>query len=171
MKKNEIARMRRRFPGNGAILLFLSVVLWLAPAAFAADHNDPNAINSIFFQTEANPADLYDLYGFPTDDSSGGEKVIIALTFASVPATGVFDPDLLYRILISPNPRAAPPMKDDAGVEAILKYFDAIKDKYLGNATEIFRLIVRDKRIRVGKSDPAIVCSRFAEQPDTQFLR
>ena len=50
--------MRRRFPRGGGILLFLSIVSLLGPAAFAADHNDPNAINSIFFQTEANPADL-----------------------------------------------------------------------------------------------------------------
>jgi hypothetical protein len=126
------------------------VLLALASIALAADHNDPNAINSIFGDIQANPADLYDLYGFPTDDTNGGEKVVIALTFASVPATGVFDPDLLYRILISPNPRAAPPMKDDAGVEAILKYFDAIKDKYLGlNPSEVRVTVGADNRAKV----------------------
>jgi hypothetical protein len=142
--------MRRRFPPGGAILLFLSVVALFAPAAFAADHNDPNAINSIFFQIEANPADLYDLYGFPSDDTAGGEKVVIALTFASVPAAGAFDPDLLYRILISPNPRVAPPMKNDAGLEAILKYFAAIKDKYLGlKPSEVRVTVGADNRARV----------------------
>jgi hypothetical protein len=128
-KKNEIALMRRRFPPGRGILLFVSIVSLLGPAAFAADHNDPNAINSIFFQIEANPADLYDLYGFPTD-APGQENVAIALTFASLPDTGVFDPDLLYRILISPNPRPAPPLKGHATLKALLSYFDAVTKKY-----------------------------------------
>ena len=121
------------FPRDRArfFLLLSLFLLWSRPI-FAADHNDPNAINSIFGDIEPNPADLYDLYGFPSDDTTGGEKVVVALTFASVPATGVFDPDLLYRILISPNPRVAPPLRSEVNLEAVLKYFDAIKDKYLG---------------------------------------
>jgi hypothetical protein len=50
-----------------------------------ADHNDPNAVNSIFSDIDVSAADLYDLFGFPSDDTTGGEKVVIALTFASVP--------------------------------------------------------------------------------------
>lgn len=142
------------------ILLFLAVMPILRSVGLAADHNDPNAINSIFAQIEANPADLYDLYGFPSDDTAGGEKVVIALTFASVPATGVFDPDLLYRILISPNPRVAPPMKEDAGVEAILKYFDAIKDKYLG-------LKPSEVRVTVGAENRAKI--EFLRFPGASF--
>jgi hypothetical protein len=61
----------------------------------AADHNDPNAINSIFADVSLSAADLYDMFGFPSDDKTGGEKVVVALTFAPVPATGVFDTDLL----------------------------------------------------------------------------
>jgi hypothetical protein len=118
---------------SGRAAIVLCYFCFLAPqTGFGADHNDPNAINSIFADIETNPADLYDLYGFPSDDTSSGEKVVIALTFASVPATGVFDPDLLYRVLICPNPRVAPPIKNDATLEAMLQYFDAIKDKYLG---------------------------------------
>ena len=37
-------------------------------------------------------ADLYDIFGFPSDDTDGGEKVVIALTFASVPEAGVLRP-------------------------------------------------------------------------------
>jgi Domain of unknown function (DUF4331) len=125
-------------------------LLALASIVLAADHNDPNAINSIFGDIQANPADLYDLYGFPTDDTNGGEKVVIALTFASVPATGVFDPDLLYRILISPNPRVAPPLKNEVNLEAVLKYFDAIKDKYLGlKPSEVRVTVGADNRAKV----------------------
>ena len=47
-----------------------------------ADHNDPNAVNSIFSDIDYSAADLYDLFGFPT---AGGANVLLALTFASVP--------------------------------------------------------------------------------------
>src|SRR5918999_266245 len=53
-----------------------------------ADHNDPNAVNSIFSDIDVSAADLYDLFGFPSDDTDGGEKVVIALTFASIPEAG-----------------------------------------------------------------------------------
>ncbi len=97
----------------------------------AADHNDPNAVNSIFSDIDVSAADLYDLFGWPSDDTSGGEKVVIALTFASVPKAGVLDPDMRYRIKLYANPRAAPPLKDDHSLEALLKYFEAVKEKYL----------------------------------------
>jgi hypothetical protein len=41
-----------------------------------ADHNDPNAVNSIFSDIDVSAADLYDIFGFPIDDSSGEEKVV-----------------------------------------------------------------------------------------------
>ena len=129
--------MRQLLPPGRAILRLLPVFLLLSPVSFAADHNDPNAINSIFSDIDANAADLYDLYGFPSDDVVGGEKVVVALTFASVPATGVFDPDVLYRILIAPNPRIAPPLKDDASLDGILKYFQAIK-VFIGGRDDAF---------------------------------
>lgn len=50
-----------------------------------ADHNDPNAINSIFSDIAVSAADLYDIFGFPNNGTTDGEKVVIALTFASVP--------------------------------------------------------------------------------------
>jgi len=56
-----------------------------------ADHNDPNAVNSIFSDIDVSAADLYDIFGFPSDGTSSDEKVVIALTFAAVPHTGVLD--------------------------------------------------------------------------------
>ena len=96
-----------------------------------ADHNDPNAVNSIFSDVDVSAADLYDLFGFPSDDISAGEKVVIALTFASVPQTGVFDTDMLYRILIHAGPRVVWPAEGDRSLGTLVKYFEAVKDKYL----------------------------------------
>src|SRR3989442_1321481 len=76
----------------GFLLSFLALSgLLLVGWALAADHNDPNAVNSIFSDVDVSAADLYDLFGFPSDDQAGGEKVVVALTFASVPRAGVFD--------------------------------------------------------------------------------
>ncbi|WP_232056631.1 hypothetical protein [Methylomonas rhizoryzae] len=103
----------------------------LAAPAWAADHNDPNAINSIFADIAPSPADLYDLFGFPSDDKSQGEQVVVALTFASVPKTGVFDTDLLYRIQFDPDPRASLAMGDEVGLGSLLKYAEAVGKKYI----------------------------------------
>ena len=96
-----------------------------------ADHNDPNAVNSIFSDIDVSAADVYDLFGFPSDDSDGGEKVVIALTFASVPETGVLDADLLYRLQIDAHGRLARAAEDQS-LEGLLHYFESVKDKYLG---------------------------------------
>jgi hypothetical protein len=112
--------------------LALASGLVARPALRAADHNDPNSANSIFADIQVSPADLYDLFGFPVEDGSG-ERVFIALTFASVPQAGVLDPDLLYRVRLYPSPRVAPPMAQgsEQSWESMAKYFDAVKDKYL----------------------------------------
>ena len=68
-----------------AVLLACATVT--APAR-SADHNDPNGVNSIFADVGVSAADLYGMFGFPSDDTSDGEKVVIALTFASIPRTG-----------------------------------------------------------------------------------
>ena len=94
-----------------------------------ADHNDPNAVNSIFSDIDFSAADLYDLFGFPT---AGGANVVLALTFASVPQAGVLDTDLLYRLLMTSHARAAWPQPEEITAEAALHYFDAVKEKYLG---------------------------------------
>ena len=50
-----------------------------------ADHNDPNAVNHIFSDIDYSPADLYDLFGWPTNES---RNVVFALTFAVGPCSG-----------------------------------------------------------------------------------
>src|SRR5690349_17940443 len=95
-----------------------------------ADHNDPNAVNSIFSDIDVSAADLYDIFGFPSADTAGGEKVVIALTFASVPKAGVLDGDMLYRVMISPDKRVMRPVKEDHSLNGLLTYFDGLKDKY-----------------------------------------
>ncbi len=96
-----------------------------------ADHNDPNAVNSIFSDIDVSAADLYDIFGFPAEDGTGIEKVVIALTFAAAPQTGVLDPDMLYRILIAPDQRISRPGRDDNSLGDLLAYLEAVKEKYL----------------------------------------
>lgn len=115
-----------------------------------ADHNDPNAVNSIFSDIRVSAADLYDLFGFPSDDKEGGEKVVVALTFASVPRAGVLDSDVLYRIMFSPAARAVPPMQGDQNAESLVRYFDALKDKYLNlQASEVRVRVDAQNRARI----------------------
>jgi hypothetical protein len=102
------------------------LVLLLVGWARAADHNDPNAVNSIFADVDVSAADLYDLFGFPSDDRAGGEKVVVALTFASVPKAGVFDTDMLYRLRIYPNERVVRPSRSDHDLDTLLKYFETV---------------------------------------------
>jgi len=126
-----------------------------------ADHNDPNAVNSIFSDIDHSPADLYDLFGFPSQDTAGGEKVVIALTFASVPDAGVLDSDLLYRILIAAHPRVVWPPKDEFTLEALGRYFDAVKDKYLG------ALKTAEIRVTIDPAQKATV--KFIDFPGGSF--
>jgi hypothetical protein len=96
-----------------------------------ADHNDPNAVNSIFSDIDVSAADLYDLFGFPSADTAGGERVVLALTMASIPKTGVMDSDMLYRLQMVAAPRASWPGAEEESLATLLKYFEAVKDKYL----------------------------------------
>src|SRR5262249_43971566 len=91
-----------------------------------ADHNDPNSLNPIFSAIDVSAADLYDIFGFPSPDRDGGEKVLIALTFAAVPKAGTLDPDLLYRIRIAPDRRITRD-EDDQSLAGMLRYFDGVK--------------------------------------------
>jgi hypothetical protein len=96
-----------------------------------ADHNDPNAVNSIFSDIDVSAADLYDIFGFPSEDPTGVEKVVIALTFSATPQTGVFDTDMLYRILIAPDRRIARSGNDDTSLGGLLTYLEGVKERYL----------------------------------------
>jgi hypothetical protein len=126
-----------------------------------ADHNDPNSVNSIFSDIDVSAADLYDLFGFPSSNTDGGEKVVIALTFASIPETGVFDTDMLYRIQISPDPRVVGPGNDEHTLDGLLRYFDALKERFVGpsKASEV--------RVTVGQDQRATV--KFIDFPGASF--
>src|ERR1051325_4677684 len=118
--------------GVGVAIGFALVLAAAAPApARAADHNDPNAGNSIFSDVPVSAADLYDLFGFPSDDRAGGEKVVLALTFASVPQAGVLDPDLLYRVRVTTAPRLAPELKQDQSFAAFQRWLAAVEKRYV----------------------------------------
>lgn len=95
-----------------------------------ADHNDPNAVNSIFSDVDVSAADLYDIFGFPSADLNGGEKVVFALTFSSTPSAGTLDPDMLYRVRIAPDKRVIREENEDQSLEGLLRYVDGIKNKY-----------------------------------------
>lgn len=125
-------------------------VAWLWSPAFGADHNDPNAVNSIYHDIPISPADLYDFFGFPSDDTSRGERVVMALTFASIPQTGVFDPDLLYRILVDPDPRPERPRLGEPSLEAMLEYAEAVGEKFLKlEAAEVRVTFDRENRAQL----------------------
>lgn len=125
-----------------------------------ADHNDPNAVNTIFSDIDVSAADLYDIFGFPSDDRDGGEKVVIALTFAAVPAAGVFDTDMLYRIQMDAAPRVVRPASEHS-LESLLEYFDAVKEKYIGN--------FRPSEIRVTVDESGSAAVRFINFPGGSF--
>ena len=126
-----------------------------------ADHNDPNAVNSIFSDVDVSAADLYDLFGFPSDDKTGREKVVIALTFAAVPKAGVFDTDLLYRIRINPHERVNFPA--ELSLEQLLRYFDESKDRYLSESKAY------EVRVTVDESQKATI--KFMDFPGGAFTK
>lgn len=126
-----------------------------------ADHNDPNAVNSIFSDIDVSAADLYDIFGFPSAHTSGGEKVVFALTFASVPKAGELDPDMLYRIRIAPDARVMRQKDEDQTLEGLLKYVEGIKHKY-ESILHPFEV-----RVRVDESQKAHV--RFINFPGGSF--
>ena len=127
--------MRRTVTASTGVGLAIGLALVLAAAAAAparaADHNDPNAVNSIFSDIPVSAADLYDLFGFPSDDRAGGEKVVLALTFASVPQAGVLDPDLLYRVRVTTAPRLAPELKQEQSFAAFQRWLAAVEKRYV----------------------------------------
>ncbi|MDR3623292.1 MAG: DUF4331 family protein [Paludisphaera borealis] len=145
---------RRHLAACRPLILICSLVMLggLSPTgdSWAADHNDPNAINSIFADIPPSAADLYDMFGFPSADKTGGEKVVLALTFASVPKTGVFDSDLLYKIRMYATPRVDNPFAAEPSLGALLEYADEVAKKYLTlQSSEI--------RVRVGADGRAKV--------------
>jgi hypothetical protein len=125
-----------------------------------ADHNDPNSVNSIFSDVDVSAADVYDMFGYPSD-AADEEKVVLALTFAPVPDTGVFDTDMLYRLLVNPHARSVRPAGADWSLSALTRYFDAVRDRYLGQRDPA------EIRVTVDAAGNATV--RFADFPGGSF--
>jgi hypothetical protein len=124
-----------------------------------ADHNDPNAVNSIFSDIDVSAADLYDIFGFPADGAA--DRIVIALTFAAVPQTGVLDSDMLYRILIAPERRIMPPRSGEPGLGELLSYLETVKEKYLK--------VLRPAEVRVTVDRESRANVRFIGFPGGSF--
>ena len=133
---------------NTALAALFTLSGW-SLVARAADHNDPNAVNSIFSNVPVSAADLYGMFGYPSDDKADGEKVVLALTFAPLPKTGIFDRDMLYKIKVNAEARHAIKLTDPS-LKAIASYVDGLKDKYLRlKAAEIRVTFSEDNRAKV----------------------
>jgi hypothetical protein len=141
-------------------LALAGCLLAAAVPLHAADHNDPNSVNSIFSDVPVSAADLYDMFGWPSDDKSHGENVVLALTFASVPRAGVLDTDMLYRIRIKADPRVA--HNEVVDLVSFLQYADAVTKRYItANPAEI--------RVTVNEAQQANV--RFIGFPGGGFAQ
>lgn len=124
-------------------------LLGVSGLSHSADHNDPNAVNSIFSNIPVSSADLYGMFGYPSDDKSDGEKVVLSLTFAPLPKTGIFDRDMLYKINVIPDARHAIRLTDHS-LKGIADYVDGLKDKFLRLKSQQIRVsFSRDNRAKV----------------------
>jgi hypothetical protein len=155
----------RPFPRSALLCPLALAVAALAawqPPAFAADHNDPNSVNSIFSDIPLSAADLYDMFGWPVTDGNGGESVVLALTFAPEPESGVFDHDMLYRIRVFPAPRVGRPLgsPEDHNLQALLRYAKSVKSKYATG---------RPAEVRVTFDDAGRTVVAFAGFPGGDF--
>lgn len=118
--------------------------LSLCHAVYAADHNDPNAVNSIYDDVPISGADLYDIFGYPSDDTSNGEAVVVQLTFAPIPKTGVFEKDLMYKIHLDASERIAD-YKGDHSLEGMIKFLETAKEHYFDFDAAVIKVSFNDK--------------------------
>src|SRR5689334_4609693 len=125
-----------------ALIVSLLLCIAAVPLLRAADHNDPNSVNSIFSDVPVSAADLYDMFGWPVDDKSHGERVVLALTFASVPKAGTLDSDMLYRVRIKANPRVA--HSEVVDLDSFLKYADAVVKRFITANPDEIRVTVNE---------------------------
>lgn len=138
--------MRFLKTGGKSLLLGLATAACLLSTniGVAADHNDPNAVNSIFSDIAPNAADLYGMFGYPSDDTSQGESVVIQLTFASVPKAGTFDKDMMYKIKLQPAQRIGSALKDDS-LEGMLNSLKVIKNSFFNFKASEIKVTFNDK--------------------------
>ncbi len=132
------------FLRRGGKLLIALVCLCIHTVCYGADHNDPNAVNSIYADVPIAGADLYDIFGYPSSDTSNGEAVVVQLTFAPIPKTGVFDKDLMYKIHIDAAERVSD-YKGEKTLEGMINFLDAAKEQYLNFETGIIKVSFNDE--------------------------
>lgn len=130
-------------------LLITFALSGLCLSGHAADHNDPNAVNSIYDDVPISGADLYDIFGYPSDDTSNGEAVVVQLTFAPIPKTGVFDKDLMYKIHLDASERIGD-YKGDHSLEGMIKFLETAKEQFFDFDTGVIQVSFNDQnRARV----------------------
>ncbi len=127
---------------NFVRLVTLNLLLASVPAQ-SADHNDPNAVNSIYDDVPMSGADLYDIFGYPSTDNSQGDAVVVQLTFAPVPKTGVFDPDLMYKIHLDASPRIGD-YRGKEDIDTVIDYLDSIKETYFNFNAPVIKVTFND---------------------------
>lgn len=118
--------------------------LGLSHAVYAADHNDPNAVNSIYNDVPISGADLYDIFGYPSDDTSNGEAVVVQLTFAPIPKTGVFEKDLMYKIHLDASERIGDYLGDHS-LEGMIKFLETAKEHFFNFDAAVIKVSFNDK--------------------------
>lgn len=119
---------------RGALLGLFSL---LAGHALAADHNDPNAVNSIYADVPVSGADLYDIFAYPSDHDEYGESIVVQLTFAPIPKTGVFEKDLMYKIKMDATPRFSD-YEGEESLQGMIDFYASLKEQFLNfDAAEI----------------------------------
>lgn len=125
-------------------LIGLAAALFFAVEGFAADHNDPNAVNSIYNDVPLSPADLYDIFGYPGDDNTNGESVIVQLTFAPMPKTGVFDPDMMYKVHVDGSVRLSD-YKNDHTLEGMIDFLQSAEQHFFNFESGVIKVTFNDK--------------------------
>jgi hypothetical protein len=89
---------------------------------------------------------------------AGEEAVVVALTCSSIPETGVFDLDLMYRLqFYTSRSLIRPWSSDDHSLQAMTAYLEGIEDKFFGE--------FRAAEIRVTPEDGNLVRVEFTGFP------
>jgi len=145
-------------PNRANLTVFVFATLVLGAAAEGSDHNDPNSMNPIFGDVPVNSADLTGIFGWPTND---GKNVILALPFAPVPATGSFDPQVLYRIRVNPEPRV--------GTRSAETTLDSLLDYAKRSAEDLFADTPFE--VRVTFNNPHEAAVDFIDFPGGTFRK
>ncbi len=82
------------------LIRFFTLALMISTVgALATDHNEPELVSAFYSDRDGSGADVYGLFGYPTDD---GSALNIILTLAPVPKSGTFDVNSVHRVFLVP---------------------------------------------------------------------